>query len=115
MDPSLYDEEEEDECHESPNTEYWGELSKGVLANGNANRADTARACCESCKKNDVVCNAWVWDPSSKACWLKKTTTYQPRRTSAKSPYLGALHPTPEVRAIANRSGSEDPPFAFTR
>ena len=117
VDPSLYDEEEEDECHESPNTEYWGELSKGVLANGNANRADTARACCESCKKNDVVCNAWVWDPSSKACWLKKTTKYQPPAYDpAKITFTsGALHPTqPRYAAIAkSKRDREDPPFCL--
>ena len=120
IDPSLYDEEDEDECHESPNTEYWGELSKGVLANGNANRAETARACCESCKKNDVVCNAWVWDPSSRACWMKKTTAYQPPAYDpAKITFTsGALHPAQPRYAPAKSKGlngasSRDPPFCL--
>ena len=120
VDPSLYHEPEEDECHESPNTEYWGDLSKGVLANGNANRKETARACCESCKENDAVCNAWVWDPSSKACWMKKTTTYQPPAYDpVKITFTsGALYPTQPRYAKGSASSkdgasSKDPPFCL--
>ena len=91
-----------------------------MLANGNANRAETARACCESCKKNDVVCNAWVWDPSSRACWMKKTTAYQPPAYDpAKITFTsGALHPAQPRYAPAKSKGlngasSRDPPFCL--
>ena len=62
-------------CNGTEHTELWGAL---VLA-GPENEQSTAAACCKSCHAYEPVfdvlqgspCNAWVWSPLSKHCWLK--------------------------------------------
>ena len=65
----------EEACEGVDHLELWGD----VVENGDANRQPTAEACCRACRSfepsidvaNGAQCNAWVWSPTSKACWLK--------------------------------------------
>lgn len=58
-------------------TEFWG----GVVQNGDQNSAPSARACCEACRDYEPTieineghaCNAFVWNPTTHACWLKNS------------------------------------------
>jgi hypothetical protein len=58
-----------------PHTELWG----GVVVPGNSNEQPTATACRDSCTgyepvldvANGAQCTSWVWNPTSKECWLK--------------------------------------------
>lgn len=62
-------------CEPTPHLELWGDL----VENGDANAQPTAEACCSSCRSFEpsidvargAQCNTWVWNPTTKACWLK--------------------------------------------
>ena len=63
------------DCNGTAHAELWGAL---VLA-GPENTHNTAQECCASCRQyeptldvlNGGQCNAWVWSPETKHCWLK--------------------------------------------
>ena len=63
------------DCNGTAHAELWGAL---VLA-GPENMHNTAQECCASCRQyeptldvlNGGQCNAWVWSPETKHCWLK--------------------------------------------
>ena len=63
------------DCSGREHLELWGSL---VQAGGD-NDQPTAADCCRSCREYEpsldvgggAQCNAWVWHPISKECWLK--------------------------------------------
>ena len=94
--PELFAEAAEDECHENAHTEYWGDMSPGVSKQGNSNPQPTAKSCCASCKaEGQKVCNAWVWNPVTNECWLKRLSNpYQPANINPAIKFTsGALYP----------------------
>ena len=58
-------------CNGKENTELWG----SVVKDGEINLQQDAGACCNSCAELNVNganrCSVWVYNPASKACWLK--------------------------------------------
>ena len=91
------------DCNGTEHAELWGAL---VVA-GPENIQPSARDCCASCRLYeptlDVLhgaqCNAWVWSPESRVCWLK--------------------HQRPEelahaVKMLAERRSKPNPKIAWT-
>ena len=68
--------------------ELWGSL---ILA-GTDNEQATAANCCRSCREYEPTldvnggaqCNTWVYNPSSRACWLKNQRPEELPRASAR-------------------------------
>ena len=56
-----------------PNHEYWGSV---VLA-GDRNLRDSDDVCCRSCA-HDPACTVWVYNPSTRECWLKNDENPKP-------------------------------------
>ena len=71
-------------CEPVPHLELWGDL----VENGDANTQPTVEACCASCRSFEpsidvargAQCNTWVWNPTTKACWLKNQKPDSVRR-----------------------------------
>ena len=58
-------------CEAHEHTEYWG----AVVLNGDNHKTEDAGKCCDACRNLNRAsgnrCNVWVYNPNSKACWLK--------------------------------------------
>lgn len=59
---------------------------------GTENEQPTAAACCRSCREyeptldvlNGAQCNTWVWNPTSRVCWLKHQKPEDLQRSAAR-------------------------------
>lgn len=64
-----------EQCMGAPHLELWG----AVVQPGTDNLQPNADACCQSCREleptldvaSGAQCNTWVYNPSTRACWLK--------------------------------------------
>jgi hypothetical protein len=100
VDPSLFREDPDDGCHANEHTEYWGDLTPGV-AQGAGNKLPSAAECCAACKKAGPTCNAWVWDPGSEHCFLKKlTNAYQPANINPGIKFTSGVIYPPQPRYV---------------
>lgn len=108
VDPSLFPEDADDGCHANEHTEYWGALSPGVTAQGANNKQPTAAACCSACKEAaGATCNAWVWDPTTRECWLKKlANAYQPANINPNIRFTsGTVYPEQPLYEVTGGAG----------
>jgi hydroxyproline O-arabinosyltransferase len=67
-------------CHSRPHSDYGGQLA-GKAPQGDAFQKSSAGECCEACFAHgtEPLCNAWVYNTQTKACWLKNVANYPER------------------------------------
>lgn len=77
----------DDACNGVEHVELWGSL----IIPGTSNLQPSVVACCASCRGfepeldvlNGAQCNAWVWHPETRACWLKSQKPDELARSAA--------------------------------
>ena len=75
-------------CVPIEHTEYWG----AVVLDGNNHKTDTAGQCCDACRNLNRAggnrCNVWVYNPQSKACWLKFEKNIKTMKPANQGPHI---------------------------
>ena len=75
------------EPHEK-NTEYWG----AVVLNGDNHKTKDAGECCDACRNLNRAdgnrCNVWVFNPTTKACWLKFEKNIKEMKPANSGPHV---------------------------
>lgn len=107
-DPNAEDARECVPSEYKPNHEYWGSV---VLA-GDRNLRDSDDACCRSCA-HDPACTVWVYNPSTRECWLKSDENPKPQAHGTHVPWTSGVlppvkGPTVTYAQVPGLDGNED-------
>ena len=75
-------------CEPHENTEYWG----AVVLNGDNHKTKDAGECCDACRNLNRAggnrCNVWVFNPTTKACWLKFEKNIKEMKPANSGPHV---------------------------